>query len=203
MWEVTINLYLWCHMHHYKPMKSNAMLLLFSFLAIGDSFWTQSIRFWRGQSTVTQAVYEVCSAIWDVMQSMYIAPAAENDWHIEHWFSTRWNFSNCLSALDGKHIIMGSPPNSNSMFHNYKGFFNHFNGLCGCWLPFCIWRCWPTMKQWRQWGIQSQLVWQELYEWRALQHCIVADEAFPLCIDLLRSLPKEKMSKDCLIQWQI
>ena len=33
-------------------------------------------------------------------------------------------FANCIGVLNGKHIMMRCPPNSNSLFCNYKGFFS-------------------------------------------------------------------------------
>ena len=74
---------------------------------------------------MAQVVYDVSEAIWEVMSPIYMAPPTENDWkQIEHRFSTRWNFPNCIGVLDGKHIMMRAPPNSSSMFYNYKGFFS-------------------------------------------------------------------------------
>ena len=47
------------------------------------------------------------------------------DWiKIEKKFHSRWNFSNCLGAVDGKHINITQPPNSSTLFHNHKGFFS-------------------------------------------------------------------------------
>lgn len=47
----------------------------------------------------------------------------ETDWkrHATNFFN-KWNFPNCIGAIDGKHIRIQCPPNS--MYFNYKGFFS-------------------------------------------------------------------------------
>ena len=59
------------------------------------------------------------------MVDTYMHPPAEADWNsIEYGFRTCWNFPNCCGAIDGKHVALRSPPNSGSLYFNYK---NHFS----------------------------------------------------------------------------
>ena len=43
---------------------------------------------------------------------------------VAHDINERWNFPNCLGAMDGKHFVIEHPLNSGSMFHNYKETFS-------------------------------------------------------------------------------
>ena len=132
------------------------------------------------------------------------------DWkQIEHRFSTRWNFPNCIGVLDGKHVMIKAPPNSNSLFHNYKGFFSIVlmalvdadyrfiyidvgdfgsNGDGG------IFKNCPLGINFME-GTLDVPPPKRLPGWPeggALPHCLVADEAFPLRMDLMRPFPRGK-----------
>ena len=83
------------------------------------------MRFKLGVSMVQSIIIETCDIIWDVLQPVYMPEPTRQDWiNISNQFYTRWNFPNCLGALDGKHIIMTAPAKSGSLFYNYKGSFS-------------------------------------------------------------------------------
>lgn len=57
---------------------------------------------------------------------MHLMPVPnESDWkkHANLFFE-KWNFPHVIAAIDGKHIRILCPPNSGSMYFNYKGFFS-------------------------------------------------------------------------------
>ncbi|MCG8621874.1 MAG: hypothetical protein MJE68_07750 [Proteobacteria bacterium] len=66
-------------------LLNQMIIIVYSFLATGDSFWTLHIRFRRGVSTIAQAVYEVSEAIWTVLHPIYMKAPTMEDWRqIEH-----------------------------------------------------------------------------------------------------------------------
>lgn len=64
--------------------------------------------------------------------SEYLAPPTMNDWrNISEGFWNIWNFQNTIAAMDGKHIPIQAPPNSGSLYFNYKRTFSIvLMGIC-------------------------------------------------------------------------
>lgn len=52
-------------------------------------------------------------------------PSTAEEWKIvSSDFESKWNFSHCIGAIDGKHIAIEKPPDSGSLYYNYKKFFS-------------------------------------------------------------------------------
>lgn len=50
-----------------------------------------------------------------------IQPPTEAEWvEVGNGFSRRWQFPNCLGAVDGKHVAITCPKDSGSTYYNYK-----------------------------------------------------------------------------------
>lgn len=69
------------------------------------------------KSSVCKIVKETCDVIWNVMNenSHLKVPTTKEEWNeIADKFEMRWNFPNCVEAIDGKHIVMQAPGRSGS-----------------------------------------------------------------------------------------
>ena len=53
---------------------------------------------------------------------MYLkVPSRQKEWlEIALKFEEKWNFPNCVGAIDGKHSVMQPPANAGSYYYNYK-----------------------------------------------------------------------------------
>ncbi|XP_056091572.1 uncharacterized protein LOC130070991 [Rhinichthys klamathensis goyatoka] len=71
------------------------------------------------------SVHVVCAAIEKVMMESFPTRPTQDTWkEVAQGFCEKWNFPNCLGAIDGKHIIIQAPPLSGSQFFNYKKTFS-------------------------------------------------------------------------------
>ena len=52
-------------------------------------------------------------------------PSDCDSWNaIIQGFQETRNFPNCIGSIDGKHVIVDAPPQSGSIYYNYKGTFS-------------------------------------------------------------------------------
>ena len=95
-------------------------------LAAGDLYPTLSYDFRVSRNTIVKFIPEVCQAIVaEFKEEMVKCPTTPEEWtEVADVFERRWNIPHVLGALDGKHVALRCPPNSGSLYHNYKGFLS-------------------------------------------------------------------------------
>ncbi|KAJ0169817.1 hypothetical protein K1T71_014423 [Dendrolimus kikuchii] len=87
----------------------------------GDTYTTISFSYRLGGCTVSNIVTQLCEQIWKILQPEYIPVLSTKSWlEIADAFQTIWGFPNCLGSINGKHIVIKSPPSSGSLFYCYK-----------------------------------------------------------------------------------
>ena len=59
------------------------------------------------------------------MQEYMSLPESKEKWlSVTKEFEEKWQFPNCVGAIDGKHVPLINPFNSGSTYFNYKSFFS-------------------------------------------------------------------------------
>jgi len=65
-----------------------------------------SYQFRIGKSTVSKIISETTTAIWNILQRIVLKQPTEDDWKkIAKEFNDKWNFVNCIGAIDGNILI--------------------------------------------------------------------------------------------------
>ncbi|KAJ8968227.1 hypothetical protein NQ314_002395, partial [Rhamnusium bicolor] len=71
------------------------------FLATGDSFKTVSFSYRLGHTTIREIVHSTCISIWKRLQPTEMPTPTEDMCRtIEKDFYEKWNFPNCVGAID-------------------------------------------------------------------------------------------------------
>ena len=80
-------------------------LTFIRYLAAGISMRSISYMYRLGLSTVSYTIKNTCAAIWEALNLEYLPLPTEDMWkNIADGFAAKWNFPNCVGAIDGKHV---------------------------------------------------------------------------------------------------
>ncbi|XP_013407628.1 uncharacterized protein LOC106171725 [Lingula anatina] len=101
------------------------------FLATGNSYPSLQYSFRVEASTICKCIPEVCKAIIAVYKDEVLSCyKTEEEWKdVAARFSSRWNYHNCLGAVDGKHIAIKKPPNAGSYYYYYYYYYKGFHSI--------------------------------------------------------------------------
>ncbi|XP_060608508.1 uncharacterized protein LOC132760538 [Ruditapes philippinarum] len=92
-------------------------------LASGEKYHNLMYNFRVAKNTIACLIPEFLQAICEKFKDEVIKSLDE--WFlIADQFKNRWNVPDSCGALDGKHVAIRCPPNSDSLYHNYKHFFS-------------------------------------------------------------------------------
>ncbi|XP_069588363.1 uncharacterized protein [Ranitomeya imitator] len=101
------------------------LLIILRFLATGESYTSLHLQFRVGKSIISKIVRRACNVIWQKLQSIVMPSPTEETWlQVAAGFHSVASFSNCIGAVDGKHVRVQQPPRSGSHFFNYKKYFS-------------------------------------------------------------------------------
>ncbi|XP_067204132.1 putative nuclease HARBI1 isoform X1 [Linepithema humile] len=114
------------------------LLVCLCYLASGDSMTSIAYSFRIGITTVSKIITETCEELWNTLHKSVFPEIKKENWlRIANDFATKWHFPHCIGAIDGKHVIIQSPPHSGSTFYNYKG-SHSINLLAVCDANYCF-----------------------------------------------------------------
>ncbi|KAL3194427.1 hypothetical protein MRX96_016219 [Rhipicephalus microplus] len=101
------------------------LAITLSYLASGLDICNVALAYRVGIETARRSIHVTCRAIWARLKDHFMKIPTKADWaKIAGDFTRRWQFPNCLGAVDGKHVAITRPPKSGSAFFNYKGTFS-------------------------------------------------------------------------------
>ncbi|XP_065061359.1 uncharacterized protein LOC135688440 [Rhopilema esculentum] len=96
------------------------LALTLRFLATGETYRSLCFQFRISRAAISYIIVQVCKAIRIHLAEYMTVPNTTKEWSvISAKCGERWNYPNCIGAVDGKHIVMQPPANAGSKFYNY------------------------------------------------------------------------------------
>lgn len=155
------------------------------------------------KSTVCKILKETLDAIWDVLNPVYLKPPTAEQWKKEaQKFNDLWQFPNAAGAIDGKHVPMHCPPNSESEFINDKRFHSiALLAVTSADYKFLLVDVVANGQESDGGMISNSLIGKQLAQHKLLPPidgpfplCFVGDEAFPLMTNLMCPYPAHNLN---------
>ncbi|XP_050540679.1 uncharacterized protein LOC126905209 [Daktulosphaira vitifoliae] len=95
------------------------------YLATGTNFSALHFDFLMGLSTIRNIIRETCEILWSELQPVEMTVTSIEDWLIiADGFYKKTQFSNCVGAVDEKHVRIECPKKSGTLYFNYKHFYS-------------------------------------------------------------------------------
>ncbi|PIC25958.1 hypothetical protein B9Z55_018691 [Caenorhabditis nigoni] len=98
-------------------------VIFLQYSTTGESVGCISRRVGVAKSTVSSVIKRVSQAIVKHLNNIEI-PSTPHEWRVVEEGFVQKGLMRCAGSLDGKHIRIKAPPNSGSVYYNYKHFFS-------------------------------------------------------------------------------
>ncbi|XP_064097017.1 putative nuclease HARBI1 [Macrobrachium nipponense] len=93
-------------------------------LASGNDYSSLQYSFRVSKSSISRFIPLVCQAIIDTYKPEVMNyPKTPEEWNdVAKQFASKWNYFNCVGALDRKHVAIKKPKGGGSLYFKYKKF---------------------------------------------------------------------------------
>ena len=113
------------HVFLQSPAEIIRKYIFYRFLATGESYRSLAFAFRISPNYISVIVRTVLEQLCNKLVPLFMPqPSIAGFEKIATDFLVKWNFPNCVGAIDGKHIRIQCPANSGSLYFNYKNFFS-------------------------------------------------------------------------------
>jgi len=103
----------------------NTVVFIYRFLASENSQISMRFSYRKHPSTMHSIIISTFEPIWKKLPPTELPQPTEEELKKKgEEFNSPWHFPNCIGATDDKHIEIQTPPNSGSLFFNYKKTFS-------------------------------------------------------------------------------
>ncbi|KAH7965504.1 hypothetical protein HPB49_008490 [Dermacentor silvarum] len=122
LWAAGVALYLTrCHVARDPLEPGERLAIALSYLASGQEIPSIALAYRVGIETARLCIHLSCRTLWARLKDHVMKTPTTADWaHVAEGFASRWQFPNCLGAVDGKHVAVVYPRKSGSTYFNYK-----------------------------------------------------------------------------------
>ncbi|XP_070067496.1 putative nuclease HARBI1 isoform X2 [Drosophila takahashii] len=111
------------------PPKAKLAIVL-QYLASGDIQRHLGSVYRVSKQRIGVIIDNVCSALCVMLKNEVPRWSKVNMQSYADKYFEKWNFPNCVGAIDGKHVAIKAPHNCGSAFYNYKGFNSIVMAVC-------------------------------------------------------------------------
>ena len=163
------------------------IVLTIGFLATGETFSSLSLQFRISERAISYIVDSMSKAVVSYIGKEYIKlPSCSREWlQISETFLSRWNFPNCLGAIDGKHIQIRPPPDTGSEYFNY-GRMNDSG----------VWNASDMRKRIEDDDLGTPAPKPLPFGWIKVPYVFVGDAAFALKTYMMKPYPQKNLTKE-------